>query len=170
MEAARVLADCPTEATLIFIAFDSEETGQEGSRAYVADHHNDRILAMLNVDMIGHTAPANPSIYVLSTQANPMQEDVAKAVRLYGNGVQPVVQVIPELGDHISFEPFTNACALWRTADNPNYHQASDAVETDGNIDYTYATSITRAIVGYLATQAVIVQRVRARRKYPGRP
>ena len=37
---------------------------------------------------------------------------------------------------------------------NPNYHKATDAVETAGYIDYAYATKVTRGVLGYLATAA----------------
>jgi hypothetical protein len=40
---------------------------------------------------------------------------------------------------------------------NPYYHQLTAAVETVGNIDYVYATKVTRGVMGYLATAAGLV-------------
>lgn len=56
LEIARVLADIPTDLTIIFIAFDSEESGLIGAKHYAgnAANRNDHIVLMINHDMIGH--------------------------------------------------------------------------------------------------------------------
>jgi len=56
LEIARVLADVETPMTIVFIAFDSEESFLWGSYHYVdsAVARNDDIILMLNMDMIGH--------------------------------------------------------------------------------------------------------------------
>ena len=54
LEMARVLADVETEITIVFIAFDAEETGLNGSWHYAntANANGDDIIYMLNMDMI----------------------------------------------------------------------------------------------------------------------
>jgi hypothetical protein len=61
LEIARVLAGIETQVTLIFIAFDAEELGLYGSWHYAdaAAARDERILAMWNMDMIGHITNAN---------------------------------------------------------------------------------------------------------------
>ena len=56
LELARVLRDIETEMTFVFIAFDSEESWMWGSYHYVENAllHNDDIVYMMNLDMIGH--------------------------------------------------------------------------------------------------------------------
>ena len=63
--------------------------------------------------------------------------------------------------DHASFHNQGYAAALiiersWST--NPNYHTIQDSVDTPGYIDYDYATRITQSAVGWLATEALLVQ------------
>jgi hypothetical protein len=56
LEIARVLADKPTDLTIVFALFDAEETGLNGSEHYVARSiiNEENTLYMLNMDMIGH--------------------------------------------------------------------------------------------------------------------
>jgi len=56
IEIARVLADIETEMTIIFVTFDSEESGLHGAWHYAdrAAYYGDDIICMLNMDMIGH--------------------------------------------------------------------------------------------------------------------
>ncbi|MEE9444018.1 MAG: M28 family peptidase [candidate division Zixibacteria bacterium] len=56
LEIARILADIETEVTFVFIAFDSEESWMWGSYHYMdeAAARGDKILYMMNLDMIGH--------------------------------------------------------------------------------------------------------------------
>ncbi|SYZ73091.1 exported hypothetical protein [Candidatus Zixiibacteriota bacterium] len=56
LEMARVLKDIPTAVTFIFILFDGEEQGLDGSWHYAdeAKARGDSILYMLNMDMIAH--------------------------------------------------------------------------------------------------------------------
>jgi len=56
LELARVMAQRDSQHTLVFIAFDAEEEGLIGSRAYVdglSDAQISKIRAMLNFDMLG---------------------------------------------------------------------------------------------------------------------
>lgn len=56
LEIARILANVETEMTIVFCAFDSEESWMWGSYHYVdeAMAHGDNIVYMLNLDMIGY--------------------------------------------------------------------------------------------------------------------
>ncbi|MDH4156142.1 MAG: M28 family peptidase [candidate division Zixibacteria bacterium] len=55
-EIGRILQSVETKLTLVFAAFDSEESGQRGAQFYVdsAVARGDDIVAMINLDMIGH--------------------------------------------------------------------------------------------------------------------
>lgn len=158
MEAARVLAGYPTEATIVFIAFDVEEPGLFGSAAYAADHGGQRIVGMLSIDSIGYRLPSEDRVRVVSSNSNTMQDQLAEAVTLYARGVVPLIDVDGgELSDHRSFEAITDACLFLAASDNPNMHTPDDALEVPGSIDFDYAFEITRAAVGYLATRAVLL-------------
>ncbi len=53
LEAVRLFSHYRFERTLKLIFFSGEENGLAGSRAYVADHPTDAIVAVLNMDMFG---------------------------------------------------------------------------------------------------------------------
>ena len=64
LELARILKDIPTEYSIKFIAFNAEEDGLLGSRAYVNNEVNTtnpkmKIRLVLNIDMIGGVKGAN---------------------------------------------------------------------------------------------------------------
>ena len=56
LEISRILADIPTENTIEIVAFDMEEVGLVGSRAYVSElkKAGEKILGAINLDMIGY--------------------------------------------------------------------------------------------------------------------
>ncbi|PKP27786.1 MAG: hypothetical protein CVU06_01040 [Bacteroidetes bacterium HGW-Bacteroidetes-22] len=61
IEAARILADYPTECTIIFCAFSGEEYGLYGSAAFASrcKQQNMNILGYFNLDMIGYRNPGD---------------------------------------------------------------------------------------------------------------
>jgi hypothetical protein len=64
--AAADLARTPLEHTVRVVLFDAEEVGLKGSQGWVASlppAHRDRILADLNVEMVGWTGSAGPTIH-----------------------------------------------------------------------------------------------------------
>ncbi len=116
---------------------------------------------MLNLDMIAYN-PAdenqNTALVMDWVTGGDAKQDVINAFAAYGNGVTAVDGGQTSRSDHRAFEEqgFDSAgIAEFNVWDNPEYHLLTDAVETPGYIDYTYATNITRAATGYLATSAV---------------
>jgi hypothetical protein len=64
--AAADLARTPLDHTVRVVLFDAEEVGLKGSQGWVASlspAHRDRILADLNVEMVGWTGSAGPTIH-----------------------------------------------------------------------------------------------------------
>ncbi len=68
LEAARILAPIELERSVIFALWSGEETGLRGSRAWVADAvaADMRIVAYLNMDVIGYTDEEPPVAIVYS--------------------------------------------------------------------------------------------------------
>ena len=91
-----------------------------------------------------------------------MCAEVAAAITQYGQGIVSETKYTGDNSDHKPFEDagFT-ACEIWNyayeTPGDPNLHQATDSVDTAGYINYAFATKVTRAVVGYIAGQAVPV-------------
>ena len=163
LEAARVLSQHEFESTLIFIAFDREEQGLYGSAAYASAHNADDIQAMISLDMIAYNPAANPDkagIYY-ATDNTPLTQALSDSLSTYGG----ITATIGQMGrsDHESFDNnnFSSCllieCNFSGTWANPNYHKATDALETPNYIDFAYATNMTRGAVGYLVESATLV-------------
>jgi hypothetical protein len=159
MEAARVLSQYEFEKTIIFIAFDAEELGLRGSRDYARRHTDDDIRGMISMDMIAYNASGTnrARVYGRPTSAT-VKQRLREAISLYGNGLSSVDAGAIGRSDH---DPFQDegfqACLLieYDVWDNPYYHGPLDSVDTEGYIDYAFATDMVRSVVGYLATEAV---------------
>lgn len=159
LEAARVLAACAPATTLRFVLFDREEQGLRGSAAYVAAHRDETLFA-LTADMIGQDHGGN-AVDLFSTAASVgLVESFAAATDTWGGGLGTHVRTGNAFGfsDHASFEDAGVPAFVIIEADyglNPNYHQATDAVDSvPGYVDYAYVEGTLRAVVGFLADEA----------------
>lgn len=161
MEAARVLSGYRFEKTIVFIAFDKEEHGLVGSRAYVEKHGGDDVLAMVSMDMIAYNGSGLDRARIYSNdRARPLKESLADAIALYGDGLLAVDSGPTGLSDHDPFQSKgLQACLLteYDIWSNPYWHGPGDSVDTPGYIDYAYATNMVRGMVGFLAASAVPV-------------
>lgn len=160
MEAARAMSAFDFEATIIFIAFDVEEMGLYGSKAYAAaaKARGDNILGMVSLDMVAHNVGGLNKAEIWGHEAsNPLKLTLAGAVQTYG-GLTVTVGGALDYSDHAPFEAQGYEAALLIEADgNPYYHTASDNVDTPGYIDYHFATAMTKGSVGYIAITAGVV-------------
>lgn len=153
LEAARVLSNYGFEDTLVFVAFDREEQGLRGSYAYVSAHSSDNVLGMISLDMIAYGSTA---AWVAYGANNSMTGALAADVSLYG-GLTATMHGGIAGSDHYPFEVHGWQAALLiepNPSQNPNYHHLSDSIDTPNYINYAYATSMTRAAVGFLADSA----------------
>jgi VCBS repeat-containing protein len=163
MEAARVLSAYEFDATLTFIAFDREEQGLKGSTAYANAHAADHILGMISFDMIAYNpAGANHDmlrIYDGDGADDPIMQEMLDAFNVlgYGRGITAVDSGSISASDHAPFDQKGFEAVLlieYGVWSNPYYHKTTDAVETPGYIDYTFATSVTAGGVGYIVSQS----------------
>jgi hypothetical protein len=72
LEAARLLARIPTDATIYFVCFTAEEQGMIGSGhlATIADQQNWDLRGVLNMDMVGYDQAGSPDLWVEGFHAN----------------------------------------------------------------------------------------------------
>lgn len=159
MEAARVLFPHRFSDTIIFIAFDREEQGLYGSKAYAIEHMNDDIRGMVNLDMIAYNPNQRNQTRIYGRDfCVPIETALDEAFDRFTSGIDAIVQ--PDYrgnSDHHYFGTWDHQSAWIAEYDvwnNPHYHRQTDSSDTPGYIDYTYATEITRAVVGYLAEEA----------------
>ncbi len=163
LEAARVASLHEFEASLVFVAFDYEEkagvSGLIGSGAWVAAHRGDRILSMLQLDMIGYNPPGAThnriALCVPNSSPNPTLTVIQAAVGQYSGGLIPVYGGVGA-SDHISFAGLAPSVLMIEASfyENRQYHGSADTVDTPGYIDYEFASAVTRSVVGYMAQQA----------------
>jgi hypothetical protein len=168
LEAARVLAPIPFEATIRFIAFAGEEQGLVGSRHYVEQHiipQQEDLRAVINLDMIAFVHPNYPEWDANWYGDIPVSGDLAELV---GQCVQEYTTCVLHLtldpeptygSDHYWFAGYGYPAVfgidaqLWNAPDwDPYYHTVNDRLNT---LDPPFATELARGAVAALATLAV---------------
>lgn len=162
LEAARVLSQYTFERTIIFAAFDREEQGLIGSKAWANEHATWDIRGMVSIDMIAYNPPGSTydtaRIYG-RTSSNPLKSALSSAVYQYG-GINCTMLGQLDASDHAPFEwnGFQAALliegAVWS---NPHYHKPTDSVDTPNYLDYDYATRMTKGSAAWLASSAIPV-------------
>lgn len=104
LELARVLKSLPSDTEIRFVAFDAEETGLNGSKAYVSTlkDEQDNIVGMINFDMLGAAKAQRFGVYTADDKTNyltdilkacPDFDSVAFRKHMFG------------MSDHMSFSP-----------------------------------------------------------------
>ncbi len=159
LEAARVLSQYDSQYTIRFIAFDAEEWGKVGSFAYVEDHIDEDIVGVANADMVAYNNGTNGADIKCTAPSEPLQNALAQAVDAYANGLSYNLRGDSAGSDQWSFEKAGfQACQLTEARPgSPFWHTMRDNVEEQDYLDYTYATRITRSMVGFLVDNAGVI-------------
>ena len=160
LETARVASTHDFESSILFIAFDLEEPGLIGSKAWVADHPAERIAGMIALDQLsfnwsGYTHNLI-AICPPNTDLNPTRTAFENAVRSYSGGLTPVYGGVTSTSDHAPFAALTSAISVVEASwsYNTRMHTLADSVDEEGYIDYVFATRVTRSVAAWLASQA----------------
>lgn len=158
LEAARVLAATPLDFTVKLIAFSAEEWGLYGSQHYAqaARARGDRIVAVLNLDMIGY-ADVMPED--LDVAANPSSEWLVDrfAATSAAYGGPPVVKIVSATARSSDHAPFWDQgydavmCIEDIPLTNPYYHKVTDRFQT---LNLTFLEQAARGAVAVLADLA----------------
>lgn len=175
LEAARILSQYPSEYTIRYIAFDLEESGLYGSKAYVQAHPNDDIRGMISADMVAYDPNTNVARIFGRTASNPIKNALAAAVAEYSGGLTTIIGGDFPASNHAPFEAGNIQACLFiegSYSSNPHYHTLQDCYDTAGYLNFPYAVRMTRSVVGFLVDNAgVIVNPNRLAFSYPnGRP
>jgi Zn-dependent M28 family amino/carboxypeptidase len=164
IEAARTLSGYQFDSTIVFIAFDREEQGLVGSSIYANAHASDDIQGMISMDMIAYnpTSNHNQAYLCVSSVTSPpaLASELSSSLSTYGSISTTMTTSYFGQSDQYPFytKGFESLLLIERNVtSNPYYHSSQDSVDTTGYIDYAYATNMTRGVVGYLATEALIV-------------
>jgi hypothetical protein len=171
LEAARVFARARPEVSVRFALWNNEETGLNGSRAYVAERRGlqgtpeePTWLGMIALDMILYDHGPGPvpdadveyqANHDYDGQARALAEHVAGAMPRYGD-------ILAEVGDNMNN---TDSVAFWNdtaaisirenqriselgAGSNPHWHEATDLYETYTDADYEFGFNIVKMLVG----------------------
>ena len=94
LELARILSNHSFEKTIKFIIFSREETGQNGSKAYLKeiDRNKEKIVAALNLDMIAYGSDNEDIDLVTRPEYSWLAEKVYDLGELYGLPVKKLVK------------------------------------------------------------------------------
>lgn len=156
MEAARLLAPFNFDYTLIFVAFDEEEQGLIGSRAYADSSYNrgDSIRGVLNFDMIAWDGNNDYKLNLFSNSASVNFTNITKVTY---NIYQPMLDPIVSVGnmsssDHYYFwqRGYNAYCGIELMSDfHPYYHTINDNF---ANVKMPYFLKFTQASLAALMT------------------
>lgn len=134
LEAARVLAERPLPATVVFAAFTGEESGLLGSREFVrrAREQNLKIMAVINNDTIGWTNDARLDNTIRYTNAG--IRDIQHGAAVLFTRLITYDSRYHRSTDATSFvEAYGDIVGGFGShpiLGNPHYHTASDVLET----------------------------------------
>ncbi len=169
LEIMHIMAGQPHRATLIFVAFSAEETGRQGSLAFVEDYlrayvPHEVMRGMLNLDMLGSPRDANgrldaQTLRLFSAPPNDspsrqLARQVAFAISAYSDEISPVLQSsedrLGRWGDQMSFSAAGYAAVrlIQSLEDHTRQHNARDTLD---GIDLDYLMRATRAALTAVA-------------------
>ena len=172
LELARVFAKTQTDISVRFMLFNNEETGLDGSRAYVFGHEalqgtldEPTWLGNIQHDMImyDHLAVRDADVEYqansdFAAESMALANAVAGAMAVYGSMPAEVSDNM-DFTDSKSFQNFTAAVSVRenRRVDeigansNPHWHQPSDVPETFNADDYAFGFNVVKMTAGAVA-------------------
>jgi len=178
IEAARVMKNYDFELTARFCAFTGEEQGLLGSDSLAGFFHNrgDRIVGMLNYDMIGHVDATPESLDVIGRSGR--QDTVLmKFVKAAADSYTAMKVVFQNSGltgsDHASFwsQGWTAFCGIEDyPLHNPAYHTQADSIGTGPNVGMNDSLWFVEAVKSGVAAFALLCRPYRSNGVEAGLP
>jgi hypothetical protein len=155
---ARALADMHFDRTIRFVAFSGAEQGLRGSRVYSqrSKMQNENIVAVINLDMIGHAWNDTDQIQIVSNfVSEPLADIFVSCSELYSSlNTEKIVNSSVTWSDHASFWE-REFPAILATHDHlhqyPYYHSIEDTVD---KIEPDYLEQATKTATAAMAHAA----------------
>ncbi len=172
LEIARILAPLSHRATILFVAFAAEETGRQGSLAFVKNYLQAQskpvdVRGMINLDIIGSEVGHNGevdhrTIRLFSADPNDspsrqLARQLALIISTYLDDADPVVQSAEERvgrwGDHQSFSAagYPSVRVIEGLEDQTRQHTPRDTLD---NVQPAYLMRTTRAALAAITILA----------------
>lgn len=170
LETARLLADVPLPATVVFASFTGEEAGLLGSREFVrlAAERKWNVVGALNNDMIGWGGESarmdntirysNAGIRDIQLGASFLFTDLILYDAKYYKGTDANA-FYDGWGDIVG------GIGSYPVLANPNYHQPTDFIETMNFQQITETAKVTAATLVYLASSPSRLKGLTAERR-----
>jgi hypothetical protein len=165
LEIAHIMAPLPHRATLIFVAFTAEETGRQGSLAFVSDYLQAQnppiaLRGMINLDIVGSDRGQNNrvdqrTLRLFSADPNDsasrqLARQLALVINTYTTDINPALQSAEERtgrwGDQQSFSAggYPSMRFIQGIEDLSRQHSPRDTLD---NIQLDYLIRATRAVL-----------------------
>jgi Zn-dependent M28 family amino/carboxypeptidase len=152
---ARQCREAPWRHDAVFVAFDAEEMGLQGARAFVADlpTPKDRTLAInINLDMVARADKGE--LFVAGTShrpaLRPILEPVAAAAKVtlrFGHDTGGGQDDWTTQSDHRAFHDAGIPFLYFGVEDHPDYHRPTDTADKiDPAVFYRVAVTILDAV------------------------
>jgi hypothetical protein len=157
LETARMLAGTPLPATIVFASFTGEEAGLYGSREFVrlAEANKWNIVGALNNDMIGWSADSSRMDNTIRF-SNPGIRDVQHGASfLFTNLILYDAKYYKGTDAAAFFDGWgdiVGGIGSYPVLANPNYHQATDVIETMNFPQILETAKVTAATLIYLTS------------------
>ncbi|MDT8286292.1 MAG: M20/M25/M40 family metallo-hydrolase [Elusimicrobiales bacterium] len=160
LELARHYAAVPPERSVIFAAFDGEEDGRLGSKAFVKALGEERLAkmnAVVNLDTIGKMTSAGP--FILGASSSDKWPHILRGASFVTGLPHRVVKEDLDSSDQVSFiEAGVPAIQVFSGPDH-DYHKPTDTAD---KLDYkamARAAGLVREVTDYLAGTAPFITR-----------
>jgi len=143
----------PPERTLVFAAFDEEETGRLGSKRLAADlaARGTTVFAMVNLDTVGRLGEGK--LLVLGTGTAAEWPHVFRGAGFVtGVPVEPVA-ADPGGSDQVSFQEKGVPAVQLFTGPNADYHTPGDTADKVDVAGLAKVVAVAREAVAYLASR-----------------
>ena len=170
LELARWFAAHPPKTSMLFVAFDGEEAGLRGARAFVAQPPVplDSIVIDVNLDMVGHHA--RNELYVSGTHQYPYLKPYVERVASTAPAKLLMGHDTPadtgennwvNASDHGAFHAKGIPFLYFGVEDHPDYHQPSDEWRTVTPDLFAHAVQTVLDVVRLLDSElpSLIAQR-----------
>lgn len=152
LEIARVLSEQTSVNDLRLVLYGAEELGLFGSKHHVGamqDRDRARLVAALNMDMIGGKNMSSPTV-LIEAGSQPVIDEISDAADMFTSLVVET-SLHPFASDHVPFIQAGLPAALTiegADSDNGTIHTTGDTLD---RVDAELAKEILRMNVGYIA-------------------
>jgi hypothetical protein len=157
LETARMLADTPLPATVVFASFTGEEAGLLGSREFVRRAEADKwhIVGALNNDMIGWASESSRMDNTIRYSNAGIKDIQHGAAFLYTNLITYDAKYYKSTDAAAFYDGWgdiVGGIGSYPVLANPNYHQPTDFIETMNFRQIAETAKVTAATLVYLAS------------------